>query len=100
MASGQTVDIAQLPCDNVIEIHIAGGKLKQAEDGPVYVDAHEDQILDETWAMLEKLLPHLPNVKAVCYECEGVAEERVMPTLQRLREVVKQHSSSEGLANV
>lgn len=97
MASGQRIDISQLPCGNVIEVHIAGGKLKPAQDGPVYVDAHEDQVLDETWAMLDYLLPHLPNVKAVCYECEGVDEQRVMPTLQRLREVVKQHSNSETL---
>ena len=59
MASGQRVldAIDELPCENVIEVHIAGGKLRQAGDGPVYMDMHEAPVLAETRAMLEALLP-------------------------------------------
>ncbi len=99
MASGRKVKdaIEQLPCERVIEIHIAGGRLKQAADGPIYVDAHETAILDETWGMLEAMLPELPNVKAVCYECEGVQESSVLPTLKKIRRLVKEHSASNEL---
>lgn len=91
MASGRLVRDAldELPLDRVIEVHIAGGRLKQGEDRPIYVDAHETAILDETWKMFEDLLPELPNVKAVCFECEGVDEATVMSTLKRVRQLTK-----------
>ena len=91
MASGGRVldAINALPCERVVEVHIAGGKLKQGEGGPVYIDAHEATILEQTWQMLEQMLPRLPNVKALCYECEGVDGEAVMNTLGILRDKVR-----------
>ena len=101
MASGKKIieQLDQLPCERVIEVHIAGGRLKQANDGPIYVDAHECTILDQTWAMFETMLPKLPDVKAVCYECEGVQESSVLPTLKKIRRLVKERSASKGLVN-
>lgn len=99
MASGESIlpAIQQMPMERVIEVHIAGGKIKQADNGPVYIDAHENPILDEVWHCLTDLLPLMPNVKALCYECEGIDETTVMQTLARLRETVIQHSSSASL---
>lgn len=99
MASDKKVKdaIEQLPIERVIEVHIAGGRLKKAGDGPIYVDAHETTILDETWSMFESMLPELPNVKAVCYECEGVQESSVLPTLKKIRRIVKEKSASDAL---
>ncbi len=99
MASGTKVcdALQELPVEQVIEVHIAGGILKQTDNGPVYVDAHECDIQDEVWKMLETLLPHLPNVKAVCYECEGVDGDKVLSTLKRLRQALHEHSASRGL---
>lgn len=101
MASGKKIkeQLKELPCERVIEVHIAGGRLKQAADGPIYVDAHETAILNETWQMLGTMLPELPNVKAVCYECEGVQENSVLPTLKKIRRLVKEHSASTALVN-
>ncbi|NRB40211.1 MAG: DUF692 family protein [Pseudomonadales bacterium] len=89
--------IAYLPVERVIEVHIAGGKIKMAEEGPVYIDAHECEVVDETWAMLESMLPLLPNLKALCYECEGVAQAQVLQTLTLLHEKVLSFSSSASL---
>lgn len=99
MASGRRVKDAlnDLPCERVVEVHIAGGRLKEGTDGPIYVDAHETTILNQTWQMFEDMLPELPNIKAVCYECEGVKESTVLPTLKRIRKVVREHSVSESL---
>ncbi|HQV42281.1 MAG: DUF692 family protein [Moraxellaceae bacterium] len=99
MASGQRVmdAIADLPCERVIEVHIAGGKLRQTAAGPVYIDMHESTILDEVWAMLEAMLPLLPNVKALCYECEGMDHDTVMAGLERLRTLVRERSASPAL---
>jgi uncharacterized protein len=106
MASGRSVleAIDELPVERVIEVHIAGGRLKEGKTGPIYVDAHECAIVDQTWKMFESMLPRLPNVKAVCYECEGVNESSVLTTLKRIRKLVKDKSIStvlvEGLDKV
>jgi uncharacterized protein len=99
MASGRNVldAIDELPVERVIEVHIAGGRLKDGESGPIYVDAHECAIADETWQMFEEMLPRLPNVKAVCYECEGVNESTVLSTLKRIRKIVRDKSVSDLL---
>lgn len=99
MASGQRVldALADLPYERVIEVHIAGGKVRQTDEGPVYVDMHENTILEEVWAMLNAMLPLLPNVKALCYECEGMDHATVMTGLHKLRGVVRQRSASTAL---
>ncbi|MFT5395607.1 MAG: hypothetical protein ACI85N_000794, partial [Gammaproteobacteria bacterium] len=99
MASGRSVleAIDELPVERVIEVHIAGGRLKEGNAGPIYVDAHECEIVKQTWQMLEAMLPRLPNVKAVCYECEGVNESSVLATLKRIRKIVREKSNCEAL---
>lgn len=99
MASGKRVldALHELPCERVIEVHVAGGRLRQSPRGPVYVDMHESPILDEVWQMLDAMLPLLPNVKALCYECEGIDHDTVMNTLQRLRKIVRERSASPVL---
>jgi uncharacterized protein len=99
MASGRSVldAIDELPVERVIEVHIAGGRLKDGQAGPIYVDAHECAIVDQTWQMFESMLPRLPNVKAVCYECEGVNENSVLSTLERIRKIVRKKSGCEPL---
>ncbi|MCB1659630.1 MAG: DUF692 family protein, partial [Pseudomonadales bacterium] len=71
LASGQRIlsQWQDFPAERVIEVHIAGGRIKQTEQGDIYVDAHECAIVEQTWIMLKKLLPKLPNLKADCYEC-------------------------------
>ena len=99
IANGRKVSDAldDLPCERVVEVHVAGGRLKKGEQGSVYVDAHECTILDETWQMLDAMLPELPNIKAVCYECEGVKEDAVLTTLKKIRQIVKNKSVCQSL---
>lgn len=102
MASGRKVfdDLAELPCDRVVEVHVAGGRLKKGDKGSIYVDAHECSILEETWQMFDVMLSELPNVKAVCYECEGVNENTVLTTLKKIRQIVKNKSASQSLLSI
>ncbi len=99
MASGKRVRDAlkDLPCERVVEVHIAGNRIQESAGGPIFVDAHECGIADQSWQMLEDLLPELPNVKAVCYECEGVDESMVMSILKRIRKIVNEHGVSKDL---
>jgi hypothetical protein len=67
----------------------------------VYVDAHECAVVEQTWTMLIDLLPKLPQLKAVCYECEGVSDEQsILNTLARLRALVCQYSNHSALVAV
>jgi len=102
MASGRKVRDAlnELPCERVVEVHVAGGRLEKGDEGSIYVDAHECTILDETWQMFDAMLPELTNVKAVCYECEGVNEETVLTTLKKIRRIVKNKSASQSLVSI
>jgi uncharacterized protein (UPF0276 family) len=99
MATGARVrdHLAELPAERVIEVHIAGGRLSAADGGTTYIDAHERAILPQTWRMLEAMLPDLPGVKAVCFECEGAEEATVLSTLAKLRQVVGRLSASTAL---
>lgn len=99
MASGRRVAdaLVDLPCERVVEVHIAGGRLSGDDARPVYVDAHECNILPETWHMFDAMLPELSGVKALCYECEGVDEHTVMRTLKKIRRVVMDKSGHDAL---
>jgi uncharacterized protein (UPF0276 family) len=102
MASGQRVldHLPSLAVARVIEVHIAGGRLAQVADGPVYIDEHERPILDDAFRMLEALLPSLPNLKALCFECEGAEHDDVLPMLARLRNLVRERSSNPALVSL
>lgn len=92
-----TKHLSALPVERVIEVHIAGGKIKQQDNQSIYIDAHESEIQIETWDMLKTMLPELPNVKAVCYECEGAKEKQVIQNLAKVKNAVKEYSVSSTL---
>ena len=96
MATGRAVTdaLSALPAERVIEVHVAGGDVEEGPGGPIYIDAHERPVREETWAMLDRMLPALPNLKALCFECEGVAENAVLSTLAQLRIIIAERSAS------
>ncbi|HSG89611.1 MAG TPA: DUF692 family protein [Pseudomonadales bacterium] len=99
MATGRPVTeaLAALPAERVIEVHVAGGTIEACERGDSYIDAHEQPVQAATWAMLARMLPELPALKAVCFECEGVEESEVLATLARIRGEVRTHSACAAL---
>lgn len=103
LASGQRIlsQWQDFPAERVIEVHIAGGRIKQTEQGDIYVDAHECAIVEQTWTMLKELLPKLPNLKAVCYECEGVQDEQqILQVLAKIRQLIIEKSKNPELVAV
>ena len=99
VASGRSVldELEQVELGRVIELHVAGGRIDESGGRKVYVDAHERDILPEVWQLLTALLPRLPAVRAVCFECEGIDQARVLATLKRLRQLVTTHSAHPAL---
>ena len=101
MATGQNIieTLDKLPLDRVIEVHIAGGEVSTIEQGPIYIDAHHKPIQRESWAMLKALLPLLPNLKAVCFECEGIDSATVFAQLSMIKDKLTALSINPDLVN-
>jgi uncharacterized protein (UPF0276 family) len=75
------------PLDRVVELHVAGGALRET-DGFAWVDDdHGPEPLDDTWQIYAHIAARAPNLRAVVYECERNAVEDVVPVFQRIRQV-------------
>lgn len=99
LAAGRPAEAppVDLPLERVVELHIAGGVLREKGGKRYYLDAHELPILPETRALFGELLRLCPNLKAVCVECEGVAAQTVLPALRRTRERVAMAAANPAL---
>ncbi len=67
------------PCDRVVELHIAGGTVRDHEGFAWVDDDHGSEILPETWQIAEYLTARAPNLKAVVIECERNPIDVVRP---------------------
>jgi uncharacterized protein (UPF0276 family) len=76
------------PLERVVELHVAGGTVRD-HDGFAWVeDDHSPEPLPETWQIVEHVLANAPHVKAVVYECERNAPHEVQDQFARLHEMV------------
>jgi uncharacterized protein len=73
-----------LPMDRIIEVHVAGGTHRSHRGFPWVEDSHTVEPLPETWAIVEHILAHAPNLKAIVYECEHNRADEVLPVFDRL----------------
>lgn len=72
------------PLDRVVEMHVAGGTVKDL-DGFSYVDdSHSPEPIPSTWEIFEYVVERAPNLKAIVYECEYNDRARCIPTFERL----------------
>ena len=96
-----TAGLDGFPLDRVVEVHVAGGS-EQAVDGFAWVeDDHGPAPLDDTWAIVERVLRSASNLRAVVLECERNPLPATLPALGRLRALldeVGRDSASEAPA--
>jgi len=86
----------QLPLDRVWEVHVAGG----FELDGFYLDAHSGAIPEPLHAVIEEIIPHLPNLKAIVFEIfpsfiPVVGLDLVRDQLEWLHGVWERRTSSE-----
>lgn len=100
-ADNITDGLERLDLERVIEIHVAGGVIKEDPGSKrrVYVDAHDLPVLPETWMVLRTLLDGATNLRAVCVECEGSLAASILPLLQLTRERVRHGSGNPALVD-
>ena len=88
----------QLPLDRVWEVHLAGG----FELDGFYLDAHSGAIPEPLHAVVEEIIPNLPNLKAIVFETFSsfipiVGLDLVREQLEWLHAVWERRTSAEGV---
>ena len=56
--------LESLPLERVVEVHLAGGVVRDGE----YLDTHTRPVPEESWRLLEWLIPRAPSLQAVIVE--------------------------------
>ncbi len=84
--------LAGLDLSSVVEVHVAGG----SEWRDFYLDAHSGAVPEPVWALLEEMLPRLPNLGGVVFELFGnyvplLGTGILLNELGRLRGVLERH---------
>lgn len=67
------------PMDRVVELHIAGGTVRDHKGLPWIEDDHGAHVLDDTWAIAQAFIEGAPNLKAIIIECERNQMAAVQP---------------------
>jgi uncharacterized protein len=72
------------PLERVIELHVAGGEERDTGGLPWVEDTHGTDVLEDTWRIYDHVVARATNLKAVVFECERNATERVVPGFERI----------------
>lgn len=79
----------RFPLERVVELHVAGGQMKEFEGWRYIEDDHSPAVLDDTWLILDHVLPRAPNLKAVVFECERNPLAQALPGFARLEQALR-----------
>ncbi|HNG93606.1 MAG TPA: DUF692 family protein [Acidobacteriota bacterium] len=72
------------PFERVIEIHVAGGTPVESNGFGYIDDTHSPEPIPETWEILEHVVKHATNLRAIVYECEHNVLEACLDNFARL----------------
>jgi uncharacterized protein (UPF0276 family) len=76
--------LEDFPLDRVIEIHVAGGTLRDHEGFGWIDDDHSRHVLHDTWSIFTYIIERTPHVRAVVFECERQSFEAMRSGFRRL----------------
>jgi uncharacterized protein len=76
------------PLDRVVEMHVAGGALRDTDGFSWVEDDHQPEPLPDTWQIFEHVAARAPNLRAVVYECEKNPPAEVVDNFRRIRETL------------
>jgi uncharacterized protein (UPF0276 family) len=79
------------PLDRVVEMHVAGGTVRDHEGLAWIDDDHTPSVLPETWAIFEWVAARAPNLRAVVFECERNPIEDCLAGFERIRSLWPGH---------
>ncbi|MBK9756131.1 MAG: DUF692 family protein [Nannocystis sp.] len=73
-----------LPWDRVVELHVAGGREREADGFRWVEDEHGPELLPDTWAIAQLALERASNLRAVVVECERNPIAAVLPLFAKI----------------
>jgi uncharacterized protein (UPF0276 family) len=73
------------PLERVVEVHVAGGVVRDCDGFSWVDDTHAPEPLPDTWEILDRVVPHATGLRALVYECERNSVPEVLPVFERLR---------------
>lgn len=73
------------PVERVVEIHIAGGTEYEHRGRVLIHDDHGPAVHEDTWQILEALVPRATSLRAVVVECERNSLPTVIDLFERVR---------------
>ncbi len=71
-------------CERVVEIHVAGGTVRDVDGLSVIDDTHGTDVLEATWRIFDHVVTRAKNLKAVVFECERNRAGDVLAGFARL----------------
>jgi uncharacterized protein (UPF0276 family) len=77
-------------CRRVVEIHVAGGVVRDVDGFSCIDDVHGTEVLDATWEIFEHVVARAPNLKAVVFECERNSNVDVIADFERQQRTLQQ----------
>ncbi len=91
-----TAALDRIKLDRVGEIHVAGGVWR---DG-FYTDAHDGNVPEPVWDLLEQTLSRAPGIPAVVFEIldeyqDGLGPDGIARELQRARAIWQRHQPAD-----
>jgi uncharacterized protein (UPF0276 family) len=76
---GPLTGLDGLDMERVVELHIAGGSVRDHGGLELVEDDHGVEVLPETWLIAERLMASAPNLRAVILECERNPMSAALP---------------------
>lgn len=85
------------PLERVVEIHVAGGQLREEQGFTWVEDDHTPEVLEDTWAIVERVLAGATNLRAVVFECERNGMNAALPGFRRIAALLDRSVGPLGL---
>lgn len=86
-----------LPLERVVALRVGGGLIEEHRGRRYYGNASDLPVLPEAWSVVEYLLQHCPNIKAVVVSTEGAVAAGVLPLLRKTRQLVARSTVDANL---
>lgn len=77
------------PLERIIELHVAGGTVRNHQGFHWVEDDHSTTPLPATWEIFTHVVEHAPNLRAVVVECERNPLPACLPLLERVHGVLQ-----------
>lgn len=81
--------LADFPAERIIEVHVAGARVRTQDGLEIVEDDHTPAVLPDTWQILAAVGPRAVHLKAVIFECERNPLAACLPGFSKISQVLR-----------